>query len=65
MLGLDRSHQLERELRKGLGLNGPEAYQICEEFLREPEDVSLRRDELRKKKERLAKARRELMELYL
>ncbi|EMD32895.1 hypothetical protein CERSUDRAFT_76970 [Gelatoporia subvermispora B] len=65
VLGLDRSHQLERKLRKGLGLNGPDAYQICEEFLREPEDVSLRRDELRKKKERLAKARRELMELHL
>ncbi|OCH91056.1 hypothetical protein OBBRIDRAFT_812350 [Obba rivulosa] len=65
VLGLDDNHALERELRKGLGLNSPDGYQNCEEFLREPEDVSVRRDELRRKKERLARAKRELMEVYL
>lgn len=65
ILGLNRDGILGRVLRKELGVTGPDGFKYCQEYLKEPEDILARRDELRKKKERLEKAMKELTDMWL
>ncbi|KAL6299310.1 P-loop containing nucleoside triphosphate hydrolase protein [Sparassis latifolia] len=65
ILGLKRDHALEKALRKGLGIGGTDADVQCGEYIREPPNVLLKREELQKKRERLVSARKELMDLWL
>ncbi|KZT28391.1 hypothetical protein NEOLEDRAFT_1154609 [Neolentinus lepideus HHB14362 ss-1] len=57
--GLQR--ELQQALYKGLGLSGPDSAQICRELTQEPINISARREELNKKKERLEGAKVELL----
>ncbi|KAH9924573.1 P-loop containing nucleoside triphosphate hydrolase protein [Fomitopsis serialis] len=63
VLGLNRGKALDAVLRKELGVSGPDGYRLCAEYLREDGNVAARREELRNKRERLNKARKELMRL--
>lgn len=65
VLGLYRNGALESALLKGLGLTGTEGQRRCGEFLQEPQNVVTRRQELRKRWERLDTAKKELMDLWL
>ena len=46
--------------RSGLGIDGPDAQKVCASLTAEREDVRVRREELRKKLERLEAASQEL-----
>lgn len=61
--GLGR--ELQKALFDGLGVGGPDGYRNCQELLQEPPSTANRREELSKRRERLATARKELMELRL
>lgn len=63
VLGLNRGQTLEATLRTKLGVSGPDGYRLCAEYLREDGNVAARREDLRNKRERLNKARKELMRL--
>ncbi|KZT04838.1 uncharacterized protein LAESUDRAFT_760851 [Laetiporus sulphureus 93-53] len=65
VLGLDRDGRLESILLKELGITGPEGTRRCKEYLQEPHSVVMRRQELRKRWERLNSANKELVELWL
>ncbi|CCM06033.1 uncharacterized protein FIBRA_08279 [Fibroporia radiculosa] len=65
ILGLDRDKALEKVLRKELGISGPDGHRQCLEYLQEPLNVSRTRGELTHKRDRLLKAKRELMRLRL
>lgn len=65
VLGLDRGHALEKTLRKGLGIGREDAASQCAELIKEPWLVAERRGELLKKRERLEKGRRQLLEAFL
>jgi len=59
--GLGRG--LEQALRDGLQLTGNDAYERCSAMLKEPCRISMRRQEMKKKLERLRDARKELRKL--
>ena len=63
VLGLNRDQTLEAVLRQELGVSGPDGYRLCAEYLSEDESVAGRREDLRNKRDRLNKARKELMRL--
>ncbi|KZT65430.1 hypothetical protein DAEQUDRAFT_676924 [Daedalea quercina L-15889] len=63
VLGLNRAGTLETVLRKALGVSGPDGHRLCTDYLREDGNVAARRADLRNKRERLNKARKELMRL--
>jgi hypothetical protein len=49
----------------GLGINGPNSYQICQELSQELPRVAALREELNRKRERLSKAGEELLNINL
>lgn len=55
---------LVKTLYSGLGVRGAEGFERCRRLLEEPEDVSQRRDQLVKRRERLRRAREELLEVF-
>ncbi|VDC05683.1 unnamed protein product [Peniophora sp. CBMAI 1063] len=55
---------LGKTLYNGLGVGGVEGFERCRRLLEEPEDVSQRRDQLVKRRERLRRAREELLEVF-
>lgn len=55
---------LVKSLYSGLGVRGPEGFERCRQLLEEPEDMSQRRDQLVKRRERLRRAREELLEVF-
>jgi uncharacterized coiled-coil DUF342 family protein len=57
--GTDRG--LFQLLWQRLGLDGPKAHEICEEYAQESSQIADRREELNKKLERLREATRKLM----
>lgn len=63
ILGLNRDHSLDKVLRKHLGISGPDGYQSCAQIMHEDQRISTQRDELRNKRDRLQKARKELTRL--
>lgn len=63
ILGLNRGQTLETVLRRELGVSGPEGYRLCTEYLQEDGNVAAHREDLRNKRDRLNKARKELMRL--
>ena len=63
VLGLSRDQMLEAFLQKRLGVSGPDGHNMCMEYLQEDENVAGRREDLRNKRDRLNKARKELMRL--
>ncbi|KAL4248958.1 hypothetical protein ABKN59_007409 [Abortiporus biennis] len=65
ILGLDRDCALEKAIRAGLGITGPDGHKRCEELLREPAKIRALRDDLEKKRDRLKAAKKELMTLCL
>ena len=65
VFGLSRDRALERALHKGLGIGGGDSSQRCAEFLKEPNDMSERRESLVKKHERLRRAKKELADAGL
>ncbi|KAI0925224.1 hypothetical protein AcW1_007088 [Taiwanofungus camphoratus] len=64
VLGLNRDGALENALREGLGIIGPDGHRRSREYLQEHRDVVTRRQELEKRRERLDKAKTELMDLF-
>ena len=65
VLGLNKNMMLEKVLYQGLGITGNDASRRCKEYLSEPPQVTARRNDILKKKERLETAKRELMDLWL
>ncbi|PCH35511.1 hypothetical protein WOLCODRAFT_107442 [Wolfiporia cocos MD-104 SS10] len=65
VLGLNRNQGLETMLRRELGVSETDAHRICAEYLREDASVASRREDLRNKRDRLSKAKRELTRLRL
>ena len=63
VLGLNRG--LEKALHNGLELTGPNAREACEALVEEAATISLRREELQKKLERLRAASHELHTMKL
>lgn len=63
VLGIERD--IGSALSKGLGINGPNAFQTACELLREPSNISARRGELQKKLDRLNTARTELLQVAI
>jgi hypothetical protein len=59
VFGVERD--IQSALHKGLGITGPNAFQIARELVQEPPNISARREELQKKLERLNTARMELL----
>ncbi|KIM53478.1 hypothetical protein SCLCIDRAFT_1222690 [Scleroderma citrinum Foug A] len=59
--GLGRG--LDQALREGLQLTGSDAYERCSAMLQEPSRISMRRQEVLKKMERLREAKKELRKL--
>ena len=55
---------LEKALRDGIDFGSPDAVARCQSLLQEPPDVVSRRNELKKKVERLMSARRELSDAW-
>jgi Dynamin GTPase effector domain len=55
---------LEAALFNGLAISGPEGYERCKSLLNEPEDIGERRTELQKRRERLWKAKEELLQAF-
>ncbi|KAI0032843.1 P-loop containing nucleoside triphosphate hydrolase protein [Vararia minispora EC-137] len=56
---------LQKILLVGLGVKGPGGFERCHQLLEEPEGVSARRKELVKRRERLARAREELVDVFV
>jgi hypothetical protein len=54
---------IDGTLYRGLGVSGPDGHRICKELVQEHPNVSARREELRKKLERLNTASQELVHL--
>jgi hypothetical protein len=52
-------------LNSGLGIHGPDGLRICQELAQEKPDIANRREELRKRLERLTEANHELMKFGL
>jgi hypothetical protein len=52
-------------LNSGLGIHGPDGLRICQELAAEKPDIANRREELRKRLERLTDANHELMKFGL
>ena len=65
VLGLDRGQALEKALRTGLGIGGPDVHARCKEYIQEPRQIADRREELMKRRERLETARKQLAEVWL
>lgn len=63
MRGLERG--LTETLYAGLGINGPNGFQICRDLVQESPAVAGRREELNKKWERLNTASQELLHIGL
>ncbi|KZT65429.1 hypothetical protein DAEQUDRAFT_814318 [Daedalea quercina L-15889] len=64
VLGLNRGQALDAVLRQELGVSGADGYKLCaEKYLKEDRSVAALREELRNKRDRLYKARKELMRL--
>lgn len=63
VLGLNRDHSLDKVLREQLGISGPNGYQSCADILREDGRVTTQRADLRNKRDRLQKAKKELTRL--
>lgn len=63
VLGLNRDHSLDKVLREQLGISGPDGRQSCADILREDDRVSTQRIDLRNKRDRLQKAKKELTRL--
>ena len=61
--GVERG--IQSALYKGLGLSGKDGYQIARQLVQEPHNVSARREELKKKLDRLNTARNELLHVGL
>ena len=55
---------LENALFVGLGVSGPQGFENCRRLLQEPPNIVERRDELKKRRDRLNSARRELMDVF-
>ncbi|KAI0045529.1 hypothetical protein FA95DRAFT_1607639 [Auriscalpium vulgare] len=53
---------LEAAISSGIGINKPDGYERCKNFLREPAAIGERRNELEGKKKRLLKAKEELLD---
>ncbi|KAH9910677.1 P-loop containing nucleoside triphosphate hydrolase protein [Amylocystis lapponica] len=65
ILSLDKAQRLESLSRQRLGIHSADGERLCAEYLQEPSNISQRRAELKKKKDRLVMAKKELMELCL
>ena len=65
VLGLNHDRGLEYALLKGLGLSAADGPQRCQEFLQESPHEVARREELQRRRERLASAKRELIALSM
>jgi hypothetical protein len=61
--GLQRG--MQDALYKGLKITGPNAFGIARDFVREPPNISARREELQKKLDRLNTARTELLQVVV
>ncbi|KIM86047.1 hypothetical protein PILCRDRAFT_5119 [Piloderma croceum F 1598] len=61
--GVERD--IQSALLKGLGLSGKDGFQIARQLVQEPHNVSARREELKKKLDRLNTARNELLHVGL
>ncbi|KII95434.1 hypothetical protein PLICRDRAFT_25913 [Plicaturopsis crispa FD-325 SS-3] len=59
--GLERD--LEQALYKGLGVSGPDGHRVCTELVQEHPSISVRREELKNKWERLNTASHELVNI--
>jgi hypothetical protein len=55
---------LESALFTGMNINGPEGYERCRLLLSEPPDIVVRRTELQNKRDRLGKAKEELLNAF-
>ena len=55
---------LENALFIGLGVSGPQGFENCRRLLQEPTNIVERREELKKRRDRLNSARRELMDVF-
>ncbi|KAL0945228.1 hypothetical protein HGRIS_000741 [Hohenbuehelia grisea] len=64
-LVLGAKDQMFKKLREGLGIMGPNGKKTCEDLTRESPHVAGRREELRKKRERLHAASHELLTIGL
>jgi hypothetical protein len=60
VLGIERD--LESMLYPRLGVSGPNGQQICKDLAQEPLDISVRREALNRRLDRLKKAQTELLE---
>jgi hypothetical protein len=54
---------MQAALHKGLGITGESAFKIARDLVREPSNISARREELQKKLDRLNTARAELLQV--
>lgn len=63
LLGLEQD--ILPTLYSGLGLNGPDGMRICQELTQESPQVAGKREELKKRWERLSAASRELLSIGL
>lgn len=65
ILGLNRYQVLESNLRTKLGVGSSDGYEKCSRYLQEDRMIAKYREDMRNKRDRLTKAKRELMKLRM